>query len=138
MIKTDYEDKHQPLKRIVGALTAPISGSLSSKVKEEIFGLKYDKSYLELSVYKTHWMEHIADYASILSNVAIPLFMRGQYENLLEMPKELVAYGLYKTFEAVYRIIQKTFSRNSNCSGSLEGTLISKAFIEPFLKKEAS
>jgi hypothetical protein len=135
-MKTDYEDKYQPWKRIAGVLTAPVSGSLSKKVKEEIFGLQDEGNAFGIGIYGNHWTEQLSNIISIGFNFVMPSFIGGIYPNPSDIPKILTLYGVYKGLEGVYRIGEQLFSDCATCSGSLEGTLISKAFIEPFLKKE--
>jgi hypothetical protein len=137
------QNKYQTLKRIGGLLTAPISGSLSKKVKENIFGevSRYYKSpvgYVKQLDAKSRY-EQISDAVSMLGNGVLGAgfldysFQASSDERGLALMAG--AYGAYKIAETTYRFVKSITNNIANtCPGSLEGTLLSKALIEPFLK----
>jgi hypothetical protein len=119
--------------RVGGILTAPITGSLSKKVKEKIFGEEDMHDCLELRVNEAHWGNSVASAISIMSNYIAPFYLMNKFPEKLDL---ILIYAVYKGIEGIYRMTEMMLSEDDTCSGSLEGSLISKVCIEPFLKKE--
>jgi hypothetical protein len=129
------ENKYQTLKRTLGVLASPITGSLSQQVREEIFGFK-DPSVKKIpKAYNLHWTEKFSGISSLVSNLAMPLSI---YTANPESTFSKIYLG-YKATETMWRALDFYFlgtSCKNTFGGSLEGTLLSKLAIEPFLKKE--
>lgn len=131
------QGKYPNLKRTLGVLTSPIIGSLSPKVRERIFGRKADCDERVPIYHKTHWTERLAGIASIVVNLGAGIYLS---ESPSDYPFTLLGgYGIFKVGESLYRSIDQMLfgilgDEQKSYVGSLEGTLISKAFIEPFLK----
>ena len=138
----DWEDKYQTLKRILGVIAAPITGSLSPQVRANIFGREenntpYNSQSWESFAYDMScWVNASLGILPFLPRILTDI----PAETLHSFPSYTMIYGGYKILESLYRAHDRG-KRELNdtgylAKGSLEGTIISKLLIEPLLKSK--